>query len=434
MALASQSVRPSVPRSSEALSRRGGGGGGGRRSVPGKRLVGVVMLAGLCVAMVLWAVRARDAKPAGAAGSGATQVATDTTPAATTLLTPNPLSRTGTPPSSTPPTSPTPGIAALPPVGTLPASGNTPAPTTTPGSPAEVRDPLEQPAGSGPTGSQPGLAPSLSAYQSTLAAADRAQQQGKLVEARMILNRALMDASTSAAERSSLRQKISDLNQTLLFGPGQTPGDPLTETYKVASGDALNRINRKLGLVTEATLIARVNKLANPNALRVGQTLKIIRGPFHAVVSKSAYRMDVYAGPTPSPSSVGTSGLPDGAEPGWMYICSFPVGLGEKGVTPIANFTVKAGSKLVNPHWVNPRTGEKFDAADPKNPIGERWMGLEALDEQSKGFTGYGIHGTIDPGSIGREMSMGCVRMGSADVEIAYELLMDRVSVVKIVP
>ena len=175
-----------------------------------------------------------------------------------------------------------------------------------------------------------------------------------------------------------------------------------------------------------------MNKLANPNALRVGQTLKVIRGPFHAVVSKSAFRMDVYAGPTPPPTSIGTSTLPDGAEPGWTYICSFPVGLGEKGLTPVANFTIKENSKLINPPWVNPRTGEKFGADDPKNPIGERWLGLEGLDEKSKSYTGYGIHGTVDPTSIGHEMSMGCVRMMSADVELVYELLTGRVSVVKV--
>ena len=60
---------------------------------------------------------------------------------------------------------------------------------------------------------------------------------------------------------------------------------------------------------------------------QIGQQLKIVKGPFHAVVSKSAFRMDVYAGPTPAPSSIGTSGLGAGAEPGWVYIRSFNVGL-----------------------------------------------------------------------------------------------------------
>ncbi|HZW07868.1 MAG TPA: L,D-transpeptidase, partial [Phycisphaerales bacterium] len=84
--------------------------------------------------------------------------------------------------------------------------------------------------------------------------------------------------------------------------------------------------------------------------------------------------------------------------------------------------------------WVNPRTGEVFMPDDPKNPIGERWIGLEGTDENTRRFAGYGIHGTVDPESIGQQKSMGCVRMAPGDVEMIYEMLIDRLSTVKIVP
>lgn len=427
MALASQSIRNTpVSRASDQRTGRSG-------SRRGKRIVGVLMLAAVCVVMALWAMRARDGSSSGvrdplgpasatAASNPTPPTIPDTTPSPKVLMNADPLgdvvmgnriepARTSTTPPSPATSAPRPsafepGTAATPPAGT----------------PSE------------PTPAPPVPAITANSAASALAAAERAAQQQRLVEARNILNRALLDPINSAADRANLRKKISDLNQTLVFGPNAIAGDPMSETYKVVSGDVLNKINRKLGLVTEPTLIARVNKLANPNALKVGQTLKVVRGPFHAVVSKSAYRMDIYAGPTPAPSSIGTMNFPDGAEPGWMYICSFPVGLGAQGLTPLGNFTIREGSKLVNPHWVNPRTSEKFAADDPKNPIGERWMGLDGLDDKSKAVTGYGIHGTVEPDSIGREMSMGCVRLGAADVEIVYELLMGRVSVVKIVP
>jgi lipoprotein-anchoring transpeptidase ErfK/SrfK len=236
---------------------------------------------------------------------------------------------------------------------------------------------------------------------------------------------------------------MSELNQSLVFSPAVAQGDTLCDTYTVVSGDNIEKIMRKQNLLPDKMLIARVNKMADPNRLSVGQKLKVVKGPFHAIVSKSQFRIDIYAGDVPSPTAPtmlpSSASMPEGVEPGWLYITSFPVGLGErspdgKGGTPLGNFVVKAGSKLMNPHWTNPRTGEKFDANDPKNPIGERWLGLEGLDEKSKAFTGYGIHGTIDPASVGHEMSMGCVRMNSADVELVYELLTPRVSVVKIVP
>jgi lipoprotein-anchoring transpeptidase ErfK/SrfK len=439
MALASQTARAqSMPRSSESYGR-------GRR-IRHKRLVGILLLAGLCVGLTYWAVRDRG-------GAGAP---TSTAPGTTSLVATNPL---GEPRASRAPEPSTPSPAAAPsltmgevreplansvvskplPPPNASMQANPPAPTTTP-APATNQPAVTPPAPSTTSAPLPSATNDIAAPAGSIppagstAAADRALAQGRPLEARNILNRALVDPRTPEAERPALRKRLTELNQNLVFGPAQTPGDAFSETYRVVSGDNLTKINRKLGLLTEPTLIARINKLANPGAIKVGQTLKVLRGPFHAVVDKSEFRMDVYAGPAPTPSSVGTSGLPGGAEAGWTYICSFPVGLGSQGTTPIASFTVKQDSKLINPHWVNPRTGEKFDANDPKNPIGERWLGLDGLDDKSKAFTGYGIHGTIDAASVGQEMSMGCVRLNGTDVELVYELLTPRISVVKIVP
>jgi len=91
---------------------------------------------------------------------------------------------------------------------------------------------------------------------------------------------------------------------------------------------------------------------------------------------------------------------------------------------------VRRNSKLIDPAWVNPRTGEKFAANDPKNPIGERWIGLEGTTPEMAKFTGYGIHGTVDQASIGKQMSMGCVRLGDAEVQVAYELIGEQSTVV----
>ncbi|NBQ16677.1 MAG: L,D-transpeptidase, partial [Proteobacteria bacterium] len=43
---------------------------------------------------------------------------------------------------------------------------------------------------------------------------------------------------------------------------------------------------------------------------------------------------------------------------------------------------------------------------------------------------GYGIHGTTEPQSIGKQMSMGCVRLGDADVEAVYELIGEQSTIV----
>jgi LysM repeat protein len=363
--------------------------------------------------------------PAAAPGTSPATPAPSTTPAATPVITSTPaaaVTTTETPkPASTPP-----ATASTAPAVRDPLAGG-PAPTGSPSAPSSA--PAQPAPASAATSGGP-LPAELAALDQL---ADRALADKKPLEARAQLNKIVTDARLSDAQRETYRRKMWDLNKDLVFSPAATPGDPMVQTYTVEKGDNVIKISRKLNTVTEASLIQRVNGI-NPSSLRVGQTLKVVRGPFHAVVSKSAFRMDLYWGPSVAPSAVGTSNLGAGAEPGWVYIRSFPVGLGEKGATPLGAFTLRERSKLVNPPWVNPRTGEKFDKDDPKNPIGERWMGLVGLDDKSKAFNSYGIHGTVVPESIGQEMSMGCVRMRAEDVEIVYELLMERVSVVKIIP
>ena len=106
-----------------------------------------------------------------------------------------------------------------------------------------------------------------------------------------------------------------------------------------------------------------------------------------------------------------------------MRIRSFNVGLGEAGSTPVGSFIVH--SKVQGGGYTNPRTGEVFAPGDPKNPIGKYWMGLRGTDDKTLTARGYGIHGTIDPTSVGKQMSMGCVRMGDEDIATLYKLLSD---------
>ena len=55
------------------------------------------------------------------------------------------------------------------------------------------------------------------------------------------------------------------------------------------------------------------------------------------------------------------------------------------------------------------------------------------ISDNIRGLEGYGIHGTIDPDSIGQMKSMGCVRLRHDDVALVYELLTDQASRVTIV-
>ena len=260
-----------------------------------------------------------------------------------------------------------------------------------------------------------GAAPAIA---SMISRAESAASRNRLVEARTLYNAALFDPSADAPTQGMLRRRIMAINDTLLFGPTISADDPFTKRYEIQPGDALSKLPRKLGLNVNWRFLQRINGISDPKRIRVGQWIKTVAGPFHAVISRSAYRLDLYMGESSE----------------LMYVASFPVGLGENDSTPLGSWVVRKDSKLINPRWVNPRTGEVFTASDPNNPIGERWIGLEGVDAQTKPMSGYGIHGTIDPDSIGTQASMGCIRLENDDVALVYELLIEGVSRVEIAP
>jgi len=245
----------------------------------------------------------------------------------------------------------------------------------------------------------------------------RLVEQGDLVAGRSELSALLVAAGDRLRVRDAqaIRDTLASVNERLIFSPEAAPNDPLTTTYTVKSGDLLIKIAPRFDLTYQ--FIERINNVA-ANRIRVGQDLKLIYGPFHAVVDRSDFRMDIYL-----------EG-PDG-EP--VYIRSFAVGLGEQGSTPIGNWVVRKGGKVSNPAWTNPRTGKFFEADHPENPLGQYWIALDGTDPSTKELQGYGIHGTIEPDTIGTEASMGCVRLADADIERVYQLLVGGKSRVQIV-
>ena len=232
-------------------------------------------------------------------------------------------------------------------------------------------------------------------------------QGNQPVAARRMLTQVLRSGRLNPADAEFVRETLRSLNRRLVFSPQVVADDPFVRVHVVSAGEHLGGIVRDRSLEVDWRFILRINNMLSERHLRAGQKLKLITGPFHAVVDKSDYRMDLYLG----------SG--DAA----AYVTSLEVGLGANDSTPLGLFRVRAGSKLENPAWANPRTGQRFDRDDPANPIGEYWIGLEGIDDATRDMAGYGIHGTIDSDSVGRQSSMGCMRLLPDDVRLVYEML-----------
>lgn len=104
-----------------------------------------------------------------------------------------------------------------------------------------------------------------------------------------------------------------------------------------------------------------------------------------------------------------------------LLIDVFPVATGRlPHYTPEGNWQVV--NKLVYPSWRHPDGGPLIPGGVPENPLGPRWLGLNAL---GTGGSSYGVHGNNNPYSIGTHASSGCIRMHNEDILWLY----DRVSV-----
>lgn len=94
---------------------------------------------------------------------------------------------------------------------------------------------------------------------------------------------------------------------------------------------------------------------------------------------------------------------------------SYPLGTGKTmSHTPEGKFTIV--TKLVNPYWGGAGRYTPVKGGALNNPLGKRWMGLSY-----GGGTSYGIHGTSDESSIGKYVSLGCVRMLNRDAEYLFD-------------
>lgn len=96
----------------------------------------------------------------------------------------------------------------------------------------------------------------------------------------------------------------------------------------------------------------------------------------------------------------------------------YPVGVGRAGMTWTGEAYIDG--KFIQPAWSppdmirreNPRIPDVIPSGSPRNPMGAAALTLNRGQ--------YAIHGTNSPGSIGKFVSHGCIRMYNADVMDLY--------------
>ncbi len=157
-------------------------------------------------------------------------------------------------------------------------------------------------------------------------------------------------------------------------------------------------------------LIIKYNEIDNPTNLGIGIEIKI-PNPFYTeqnvikeniIEKKGSYYLEIN-------KSKNILSIFDDKK----LVRTFEVATGKDiNLTPAGTF--KIVNKVKDP-WYSPKG---IPGGTPQNPLGTRWLGLDVPN--TNGII-YGIHGTNDPSSIGKHVTLGCIRMNNKDVQWLYE-------------
>jgi len=260
-------------------------------------------------------------------------------------------------------------------------------------------------------------------------------KDGKLLAARTLLSKALFSGRLSAKQEGDARAALTDLAEKTILSGSALDGDPYVFRYTFQPGNVINRVERKLELHVPPQFVLRINGIADSSKIRAGQTVTMVQGPFHAIVTKSKFTLDLYLHrQESSPSqSQPASRLPK------IFVKRLRVGLGKDDTTPVGLWRVALGKKLFRAPWNPPansplRQTILWDEAG--YPLGKEgyWISLEGIDDRTRGEEAYGIHGTNDPSSIGKAESLGCIRLADADIDLVFSMLYEKWSTVEVRP
>ncbi len=233
------------------------------------------------------------------------------------------------------------------------------------------------------------------ALQAALAEARAFEASDRLQEAREVLLRLLEDGRDLGRQRAEIETRLGAVHIRLATTPRAMPEKV---EYIIESGDSLSRIAARFN--TPVELIQTSNRIADAARIRPGDVLRVMDRPeWKIVVNKRDNTLLLTLG--------------------GRFFKRYPVGTGRYDRTPTGTFRVR--DKIPEPPWWHP-DGRVIPFGDPDNVLGTRWLAIEATGDTPP-VRGYGIHGTWDDASIGRQSSDGCVRMHNADVEELHMLV-----------
>ena len=213
-------------------------------------------------------------------------------------------------------------------------------------------------------------------YSTFMGRVSEALAARRLGEAHLMLSERYTDSNTTPDEKRQLQPLLDQLAGTVIY----SPQSHLEAPYEVLANDTLKSIAEKHFVPTG--LLVKINGL-DPNApLRPGQQIKVVSGPFEAVIDRDLCELTLML-------------------KGERYAGRFPIGIGPE-LRQEGTFMVTDKRDLTEP------------GATSDNSLGTRWIGLGQH---------MGLHGTNSPEPLGRPVQQGCINLGQRDIEDLYDIL-----------
>jgi len=263
----------------------------------------------------------------------------------------------------------------------------------TPGGQSTV--PAGYDAPSQPGGAADARAEFVAAWEAAAALLD----QNRLADAHLAFSEWYGNPALTPDDEAELLGLLDRLAGTVIYSRQHL----LERPHEVQPGETLEQIAGLYEVPWE--LLANINGIRDPQRLRTGEQLKVIRGPFDALVELEKFRLTLFVQ--------------------GRYAGRFKIGIGKEWSTPEGEFPVL--EKVSNPAYYG--NDGVIDQDDPNNPLGEYMLDLGDNDtgNHDRGNNGRGdhllIHGTNDPQSIGRAESRGCIRLDNRDIKDVFEIL-----------
>jgi LysM repeat protein len=106
--------------------------------------------------------------------------------------------------------------------------------------------------------------------------------RNELTRAHLMLSQWRDDPSLTLQQRNEVLSLLDQLAGTVVYSTDHLLEPP----HQVAPGETLVTIAQKYGVPW--SLLAKINSIATPDAVKPGQSLKVVRGPFHAQVDANS--------------------------------------------------------------------------------------------------------------------------------------------------